>query len=317
MRRLRDSPVNLTRRGGGARSRAALRPALVVLALLSVGLLLLGRLDHPGIREARWRISEWLTPLSTAAVGPLEPVRWAGRQLAEYAAMGDELARLRAANRRLEAAEGRAQELERQVVELSRLARVVADLAIPFVGARVVATSSGAFVRTASINAGRENEVASGYPVVDGDGLVGRVVETGRNAARVLLLTDHNSRVPVHVGKAAVRAILGGDNGTRPRLEFLPDGASLVAGDEVVTSGVGGLFPRSLRIGRVVRDGSAWRVELFADLDRLEFVSVIRHPSPLLEIDGDGSAGGAGAGDRRGARPVAGARSPDGAERMP
>lgn len=315
MRRLRDTPMNLTRRGAARPARKTFRVALVVLCAVSASLLALERLNHPVIRDVRWRVSEWLTPLLTAAAGPLHPVRWMGRQISSLVTSTEELERLRSDSRRLAAAEGRALELERQLAALGRLARLVPEQPIAFVSARVVGSSSGAFVRTLSINAGRDHDVRSGLPVVNGDGVVGRVVDAGRNAARVLLLSDLNSRVPVHVGKSAMRAILTGDNSGRPRLEFISDGALLSDGDEVVTSGVGGVFPRGLRVGRVVTGGRSMRVALHADLDDLEFVSVLMHRTPLGDFDND-----LGASFERGgvsSRSSAGARAASSIETTP
>lgn len=308
MTRLRDTPLNLTRRGVIRPPRRRFRAVLPVLVVLSMGLLALDRLNHPVLRDLRWRASEWLTPVLTAAVVPLEPVRWARRQMAALAATSAEIDRLRAENRRLAAASSRAAALERQMAELATLARVVPEHAIPFVSARVVATSSGVFVRASTINAGRDDGVRGGYPVVSGDGLVGRVLAAGAGSARVLLLTDLSSRVPVVVGTAAVRAVVSGDNGALPRLDFIATGADLAEGDEVVTSGVGGVYPRGLRVGRVVRGGKTVRVAPYAALDDLEFVSVLRHDTPLGDLDDGTIPSAAAAGSA--SRALAGARAP-------
>ncbi len=146
----------------------------------------------------------------------------------------------------------------------------------PFVTGRVIADSSGPFVRAAILDAGRESNMRSGNPVIAAEGLVGRVLETGKRASRVLLLTDSSSRIPVAIGERGVRAILAGDNGPSPRVLMLPADARLAAGEEVTTSGVGGIFPRGLRIGRIIADmGNGYRVEPHARLDDLDYVSVL------------------------------------------
>ena len=90
-----------------------------------------------------------------------------------------------------------------------------------------------------------------------GDGLVGRVAELGDHAARILLLTDLNSRVPVVIEETRERAILSGDNTERPALAYLPPDARVSSGQRVVTSGSGGVLPAGLPIGTVTvgRDG--------------------------------------------------------------
>ena len=127
---------------------------------------------------------------------------------------------------------------------------------------------------------GREDGARRGFPVVDGDGLVGRIVETGARASRVLLVTDINSRIPVLVGRQAQRAVLQGDNGPAPRLHYLAADAVVSAGDEVYTSGVGGVLPRGLRIGTVIEDAGSFRVQPHARLDELDFVSILQFELP-------------------------------------
>jgi rod shape-determining protein MreC len=188
---------------------------------------------------------------------------------------------------RLKSWEWRAQELERKLQEMSRLMNTVRDTSIPFVTVRVVANSSGAFVRSAIVNGGKEQNIRPGYPVMGADGLAGRIVDTGERAARILLLTDLNSRIPVHIGKNGARAVLTGDNGPLPRLAYLAADAGVAPGDEVSTSGIGGLFPRGLRIGVVVDGGRVLRVQPYANLDSLEFLSVLFYESPALGITDD------------------------------
>ena len=109
-----------------------------------------------------------------------------------------------------------------------------------------------------------------------GDGLVGRVAELGDHAARILLLTDLNSRVPVVIEETRERAILSGDNTERPALAYLPPDARVSSGQRVVTSGSGGVLPAGLPIGTVTvgRDGVP-RVQPLVAWNKLEFVRVV------------------------------------------
>lgn len=297
---LRDrANLNLMRRGGDYRGGLQFRLALPILLFVSVAMLGLSRLDHPLVKQMRWHIAEVMTPFLSAAMVPLSSIKWVGQHITDYFGLVEELDRSRDEAQRLRGWEWRAKELERKLGDLSAVARVVEDPALPFVTARVIANSSGAFVRSAMINAGAEQNIRPGYPVLNGDGLVGRVVDTGRSAARVLLLTDLNSRIPVHVGAKAVRAILSGDNGPLPRLSNFAADSEIAAGDEVSTSGIGGLFPRGLRIGVVTGDKTALRVEPHARLDTLEYLSVLFYESSALElINGEAPVKGADARSR-------------------
>ena len=287
MVRLKDDRLNLTRRGAGPVSGSRVRPLLPLLVFVALSLMVLSRLNHSTLAHVRWRVAELMSPVLQAAMVPLAPLRNMGRQIAAQADMAEELQRLKTENQKLNSWEWRARELERKLADLEGLSKVVEEPKIDFATSRVIADSSGAFVRSVVINAGREQKVRTGYPVINGDGLVGRVVETGKRSARVLLPTDLNSRIPVVIGAKGVRAILSGDNGSQPRLTYLPQGASISLGDEVATSGVGGLFPRGLRIGNVAGDLSAPGVKLRADLDELEYLSVLFFENPSLELVGD------------------------------
>ncbi len=279
----RDSQT-LTQRGHIARAPGRFRMVLVLLMFLSSALLVLSRLEHEYIKHVRWQMAELMTPLLGTVSGPLEQMRRAGRTLTSIFDLASEVERLKDENQRLKGWEWRAVESERKLAELSDLSSVAREKAMTFVTSRVIANSSGPFVRSSLINVGKDHAIKTGYPVLSGDGLVGRIVETGDSAAQVLLLTDLNSRIPVHVGKSSVRGVVAGDNGPLPRLTYLPGEAAIDAGDEVSTSGIGGLFPRGLRMGTVVKDGAGFRIKPHAELDRLEYLSVIFYENPTLGL---------------------------------
>lgn len=257
---------------------------LPVLILVSLVLLVLSRIGHDSIQSFRDRTDSFVAPVLASLFKPFEPLRWAGRQVPSMFDASRELEKIRDENQKLKGWEWRAKELERKLQEVTALSRTVRETTVDFVTARVVAHSSGAFVRSATINAGREQNIRTGYPVLSGDGIVGRIVDASGVAARLLLLTDLNSRIPVLIGTNGARAVLAGDNGAMPRLAYLPADITVAAGDEVVTSGIGGLFPRGLRIGTVVETVRGLRVKPHANLDTLEYVSVLFYQSPQLEL---------------------------------
>ncbi|WP_300527509.1 rod shape-determining protein MreC [Maricaulis sp.] len=155
------------------------------------------------------------------------------------------------------------------------------------IGAWTVADPQGPFVQARLIGRGSESGIADGYPVINLYGLVGRVYETGRRSARVLLLTDLNSRIPVMVDRSNTRAILIGDNSEYPRLEYLGRDPDIEEGDRIVSSGDDGVLPRGLPIGRAVptREGG-WRIELYSDQAPIDFVWVwpyVRAEQPQAE----------------------------------
>jgi rod shape-determining protein MreC len=275
---LKDDPF-LRRRADGeppsAPARGQSGGAIATLMFVSISLLALSRLDHSLVRAARGLLAEAGAPVLAAAMGPFRPIQNSVRTLAGLIDAQKEVDRLRDDNQRLKSWESRAKELERRMLQLEEIARVVPEQGLTFATARVIADSGGSFVRMALLDAGRDSGFKNGYPVVNVDGLVGRIAHSGQRSSRLLMLNDLNSRVPVYIGANSVRAVMFGDNGPYPKLAHIPADAKVEAGDDVITSGVGGVFPRGLRIGTVVDGGDQLRVELHARLDRLEYVSVL------------------------------------------
>ncbi|SFJ57901.1 rod shape-determining protein MreC [Caulobacter sp. UNC279MFTsu5.1] len=150
------------------------------------------------------------------------------------------------------------------------------DPPIPMVAARVVADTRGPFANTRLADSGSEKGVVVGNPVMNERGLVGRVVGVANGASRVLLLTDIASRTPVMIDRTNARAILTGDGGPNPKLEYLRGVDPIKEGDRVVTSGDGGVVPRGLPVGAAVKglDGR-WRVVLFADDAAIDYVRIL------------------------------------------
>ncbi len=150
------------------------------------------------------------------------------------------------------------------------------DPPIPMVAARTVSEARGPFSNTRLANAGREKGVITGNPVMSENGLVGRVIGVTNGASRILLLTDIASRTPVMVDRTNARAILAGDGGPNPRLEYLRGQDPVKQGDRLVTSGDGGVLPRGLPVGVAVKglDGR-WRAVLASDAAPVDFVRVL------------------------------------------
>lgn len=161
------------------------------------------------------------------------------------------------------------------------------------IGAWTVADPRGPFVRARLIGRGAQSGIEDGYPVINLYGLVGRVYETGQRSARVLLLTDLNSRIPVMADRSNARAILVGDNTPYPRLEYVGRQPDIEPGDRIVSSGDDGILPRGLPVGEAVetREGG-WRVRLYSDQAPIDFVWVwpYRRVTPPDEEAGTGEA---------------------------
>lgn len=246
-------------------------------------LLVLSRLENNQLRDARGLLTDLVAPVLQAASQPAIYARWSKEQLVDYIDLFHELDRLKEENQKLKHWQSQAQRLERRLEHMRALLNAVEEPALKYATGHVIADARGPFARSVLINVGQARGVQNGYAVINGDGFVGRVVHTGESASRAILISDLNSRVPVLVGPASVRAVLSGDNSSRPRLEFVPNSSEVYEGDEVITSGHGGMLPRGLRIGTVVKSGAnGYRVQPNAELGELEYVSVLFFNAPVI-----------------------------------
>ncbi|HXQ10838.1 MAG TPA: rod shape-determining protein MreC [Caulobacteraceae bacterium] len=150
------------------------------------------------------------------------------------------------------------------------------DPPIPMVAARVIADDHGPFAQTRLADAGVEAGVRSGNPVMTEHGLVGRILGVAKGVSRILLLTDVSSRLPIMDDRTDSRGILTGDGSGAPTLEYLRGDQPVKAGDRILSSGDGGLFPRGLPVGEVYQsiDGN-WRVRLDADDGPIDNVRIL------------------------------------------
>jgi len=137
--------------------------------------------------------------------------------------------------------------------------------------AKVLLDKDSPYLKSIIINRGSQAGVLKGMPVLDKDYLIGRVVETNYLSSRVLLLNDLNSRIPVTFSSDNTQAILKGNGGNRPILEYLPEGYEIEEGLNVFTSGKDQIFLPGTPIGMTNEDGG---VDLFTDSNQLSYVKI-------------------------------------------
>ncbi len=220
---------------------------------------------------------------------------------------------LRGENKRLqhEAAtlRRRLDQLAEQALETQRLQRLLAMRETPqaeFLTARVVGKDATNWFKTILLDRGSLEGVRRNQPVLAPDGLVGRVVEVTPTSARVQLLTDPVNAVGGLIQRTRVTGIVSGNLGAGARVRYLPLLADVVVGDEVVTSGMGGVFPKGIPVGRITaverRSGALFQeatLQPAVDLSRLEEVLILTALEPGASSAGTSSAGtslGAGTG---------------------
>lgn len=255
---------------------AAQRLALPFLVFLSAVMVLFGKTDlllYDGLRAT---VADHVAPLLEAVSQPVAAVTSAVHSLTDAVEVNRENAQLREENERLLQWQEIARRLETENAELRALTKLQPSNAVQSLSAQVIADSGGAFARNVLIDAGSSDGVARGQAALAGEGLVGRVAEVGVRTARVLLLTDLNSHIPVELEDSHQHAVLDGDNSEQPRLVYLPSTVEPTVGERVVTIGAGGVFPPGLPVGVVSSvSGDIIRVEPYAELSRLEILRIV------------------------------------------
>ncbi|MBF0421623.1 MAG: rod shape-determining protein MreC [Magnetococcales bacterium] len=173
-------------------------------------------------------------------------------------------------------------ELEMENRRLRQLLNMSLDPGLKSLGASVVGDTSTAFANVLLIDAGRDQGVKINASVLVPEGIVGRVVQTGTTSSLVLTLLDLNSRVPAMVQRTRVRGIVAGINGQKLSMEYIGKDDDVRVGDQILTSGIAGSFPKGLLIGTVleVKEGDTGlfqhvEIQPSVDFDRVEEVRLL------------------------------------------
>lgn len=142
------------------------------------------------------------------------------------------------------------------------------------VPAKVLLDKDSPYLKSIIINQGSKVGIKKGMPVLDSNYMVGRIVEVNFLSARVLLLNDLNSRIPVVISESAAQAILTGKGSREPELEYLPEQFEFANNLAVFTSGKDGIFKQGIPIGKTFLEDNKLKVKLFSDPHQLSFVNI-------------------------------------------
>ena len=151
------------------------------------------------------------------------------------------------------------------------------------IAAKVILDKNSPYLNSVIINRGSSSRIKLGMPVLSEGNLVGRVVEVNFLSARILLLNDLNSKIPVMISPKGSQAILSGRGEDKPRLEYLPEKFELNDKNLVFTSGKDGIFFEGIPVGNVIFEDNKIKVKLFSDPNQVSFVNVILDKSSDAE----------------------------------
>ena len=182
---------------------------------------------------------------------------------------------------------------------LQRIASMRDDFEVAMLPAEIVGLDVSPWFRSVLVDRGREHGVRSGNPVITDQGVVGLVTATSQSAARTMLLLDRESAIDGIVQRSRARGIVRGRGTGELDFEFVVRGSDVREGDVVITSGMGSVYPKGLRVGvvRSISDPGGRLLQTASlapavDFGRLEQLFVMLHRGPTMELlygaQGDG-----------------------------
>ncbi|MAL00896.1 MAG: rod shape-determining protein MreC [Alcaligenaceae bacterium] len=240
-----NATLRLFRRGPTAEFR------LLVILVLSLVLLVV---------DARWKVFEPARQAVSVLIYPFQRAAMAPRDLIEgvrswaNAATVAKEEKEALQRQRIELAQlaSHAAQLATENQQLRRLLNVTAPAEQQSVAVEVLYEPANPYNRHLIFNKGSDSGIAPGMPVIDEGGVVGQVVRVTPFTSEAALITDEKVSVPVQVVRNGLRLIaFGGNPAGKIEARYLPLNADVRAGDTLVTSGIGGLFPAGLAVARV------------------------------------------------------------------
>lgn len=247
-------------------------------AVVGVVLLALSNFNPPLFAAVRSTATELTTPVSTVLAAGVRGIVAVPTTIGSYFRVHGENAALRGEIARQRALVMQARTIVRDNRRLRGLLRLRDGDDTPVVTARIVSTTASSTRRFGILNAGQWQGVRVGYPVRGPDGLIGRVVEAGPNSARVLLVIDPESIVPVRrIGDGMPALAAGRGDGLVEIRSVQSANGRFRPGDLYVTSGTGGIFAPGTPVAKVIAAGAdSAPAQPFAHADSFDFAEVGR-----------------------------------------
>jgi rod shape-determining protein MreC len=239
------SPPPFFRQGPTANAR------LVFFALLAITLLIVDS-RASALSALRKGVATALFPLQKALLIPRDVVTGSANQVGNVINLQNENTRLKNESIANATTLQRVEQIEAENREFRKLLELREKLTITTVMAQVLYEARDPFVRRLVLDKGSQNGILAGQPVVDSVGVVGQITRVFPISSELTVLNDASLTIPVQVQRSGVRAIaFGGGPGGNLELRYLAANADIRPGDVITTSGLDGLYPSGLLIGKV------------------------------------------------------------------
>lgn len=173
-------------------------------------------------------------------------------------------------------------ELVRENTRLKKFVNFTGKVPDTYVAAQIIARDPSPWFKTVLIDKGSDDNVVKGSPVLISEGIVGQIVQVAADYSRVLLIIDRNSAVDALVQKTRVRGIVKGNNEDKCSFVYTLRKDEVKEGEMIVSSGLDQVFPKGLRIGRILKVTKVHSqlfqditIETSVDFDKIEEVLVL------------------------------------------
>ena len=210
------------------------------------------------------------------------PFQGLGNIFANLTTDQETLSELKQENAELQARNAELEESEQTAKRLQDLLDLQDSYSLQSQGARIISGSTDSWTSTITINLGTASGAGVGMPVTASNGVIGQIIESGLTSSTVRLLSDENSSVSAMIQSTRAQGMLNGSATGQLTLDLIGTDQAVNVGDVVVTSGLGGVFPKGLPLGKVTNveknPGSLYleiTVEAFATTENFEEVLVI------------------------------------------
>lgn len=268
--------------------------AILLLSLVTMHADRRARMDRAGDGDlgfARGLVLDVTVPLQKMIAAPVDLLRDTWNQYVALVDLQHENDALRAQVAALREENLQYREALVASGRLQRIAEMRDDYETPMLPVEVVGQDVSPWFRSVLLDRGQEDGVRAGMPVITDAGVVGLMTATSESAGRTMLLLDRQSALDGIVQRSRVRGIVRGRGGDRLEFEFVVGGADVAVGDEVISSGLDGVYPKGLSIGWVEEVvpssyGLTRRAILRPSVDfgRLEQVFVMLWRAPTMEL---------------------------------
>jgi len=248
----------------------------VLFLVLALIMMVLWRTQNPVIAEMRFKTAQFFAPAVSVFSAPANWIKAIKDEFSNLVFLYHRNQILEEENKNLRAWRALALQYQAEHNDIKKMIKYVPYPKSTTVVARLIMDTGGKFSRSYIALAGSESGLKNGAVALTDRGLFARVIEVGPHAARLMLLTDYLSRVPVLVGQNRIPAILTGDNSKQPKLIFTENAEKIQEGDVVLTSGYMGVYPSGLNVGIVASvQEDKISVELFESGEQLTFVRLV------------------------------------------